>query len=1120
MSPSKGWKTPQKEHSMSLGRREARHQTSAAAKVAGVEPSSDWDFHPGQRVQTVDGLPGRVTAVQDGPVRGAEGYEVTLDDGMGGGLYTSSQLAPAPETVASLQETAAADYPELEDVLQTRPDIAKNTVLGSLKTAINDAEMSQASSERAGYSEPGDCQHCGGDHDENGYCEVCGTHKDDDEPETGEPDPHDDYYSQGGGHEDNYGDPYGKMDAYHDFKNSSLQTEAGWSWADPPSDPTGLGDGDDGFGRRVYCTDCGTFHGEDRHKDSAAPAKDYDGVDTSVGGDTLANGMSSSSDSASNSSTSRGASKTAADNPIHLPPEVTPAIRDNWLAGGHPGFDEHGHSKYNSGRWRNSPSECVKSGEHMSLEGGPGYANGTGTCARCGDKAEPTIEPAYQQLMLHKAMEGHEEGYKDGEYLLHENEKPQGPSQFKEEPKAAPAPIVGYPKDLVDQIPKATPEQTKFLDSNPTGPTKYSSHEWIGGQSDEDFAKDGEEFNKHLDDERDHPEQYGVYSAEDDDEITDEDARTARDDDEAQRTGLDRRVDDVFKGHDKAKNFLDSNPTGPTKYSSKTASGYSWENGGHPICEEDPEHQGYCAYHKEYHPEHAEDDEECKNPWCKDEPFHTNAEHIDPPDRDPYSDAYQEAEGRMRDTFGGDKNIQDGVDLLKTYQQGPTKYSSLDIFDPFDILVTASMDPDFRFEVTAAWSDVRNKAKRIRTTGGVHVTMATEGMIFAEVKGDHHVYETGLQTLPGKHSVQSWSCGCKWGAYHWGAADDFSRFAGRMCSHALALQFEAQSRGMFGRNVEPDMEKPSWVPRRVVVKYDIDADQNRSARPTYPDYGRVAGLSALSVLSSYAKAEGMTGEDFIVECVLAGITAAVNSPWGEPQPEVPEVTGPTRPPHATDNPASQGWASAPDPQSWNTAITPDTIGMAASLESDEFLFEAGGGPTMGGGSLTPDAGPESTLHDEPEAALPQTDGELDLGSGLPLSNGSPSGGSMGAGSVNIKGDPKSLESDTPSIMSTGGVDEIVASFQQKAAHLDPMSGNGDIAGVSGNGDIAAAARETLAKMAVKDFSPGEQATIINEGQGVTAANLDRLDIAGTHYEPLEAALAARDAEEDDDAWMA
>jgi hypothetical protein len=931
---------------MSLGRREARHQSVAAAHVAGVEPSADWDFQPGQRVQTVDGLPGRVTAVQDGPVRGTEGYEVTLDDGLGGGLYTASQLSPAPSTEASLQETAAADYPELEEVLQTRPDIATNTVLGSLKTAINDAEMSQASSERSGW-----------------YLHSNGEwhpHAEDDDAEDDDHDPHDDYYSQGGGHEDNYGDPYGKMDAYHDFKNSSLQTEAGWSWSDPPEDNTGMSDGPDGFGRSVYCTDCSRVHGEDLHKKDS-PAKDYDGVDTSVGGDTLSNGMSSSSDSASNSTTSS------------LQAEAT------WS------YTKHSEPiKHHYGQPAPRP---LQAGDSIIAE------NGT---------EHPIDAHSEGLLMLRGRSTPVHRGPAEGDLSK-----------------------VIWSSDSVDEagkdVPKASPEQLKYLDSNTTGPTKYSS-------------AGGHEY---------------------------------RDKDYCVRCGMDKPA----KGE--------------------------WS----PSCD------------------------------------------------------------TVQDSFGD---------------------HTASIFDPFDILVTASLDPDFRFEVTAAWSDVRRKAKRIRAEGGVHVTLASDGAIFAEVKGDHNVYETGLQRLPGKQSAQQWSCGCKWGAYHWGADDDFSRFAGRMCSHALALQFEAQSRGMFGRTITPDGEKPSWAPRRVVVKYDIDDDKNRTAPATMPEYGRMAGLktaavpneqrdpddmtghcqdgnheecedypdtsclcqchdrhgvpakyktgdeddqyypeafppvqSALSRLAVYAEAEGMTAGDFVVECVKAGLTASVNSPWGEPQAEVPEVTGPTRPPHKTDNPASQGWASQPDPQSWNDAITPDTIGMSASLEaSDEFLFEAGGGPTMSGGSMIPDAGPESTLHDEPEAALPQTDGELDLGSGLPLSNGSPSGGSMGTGDANIKGDTTThLDPDAQSIMTTGSVEDIVASFQQKAAHLNPGGGGGQ-----GDSDIAAAAREHLAKEAVKDFTPGEQATIINEGQGVTAANLDRLDIAGTHYEPLEAALAARD-EEDDEGWM-
>lgn len=53
---------------------------------------------------------------------------------------------------------------------------------------------------------------------------------------------------------------------------------------------------------------------------------------------------------------------------------------------------------------------------------------------------------------------------------------------------------------------------------------------------------------------------------------------------------------------------------------------------------------------------------------------------------------------------------------------------------------------------------------------------------------------------------------------------------------------------------------------------------------------------------------------------------------------------------------------------------------------------------------------------------------------------------------------------------------------------------------------------------MKAFSPAEQAQLINEGEGVTASNLDRLDISGTHYEALEAALETESAEEDD-LWL-
>lgn len=171
--------------------------------------------------------------------------------------------------------------------------------------------------------------------------------------------------------------------------------------------------------------------------------------------------------------------------------------------------------------------------------------------------------------------------------------------------------------------------------------------------------------------------------------------------------------------------------------------------------------------------------------------------------------------------------------------------------DPYEMLALAAADPDFKFHVTAAWADVRAKAKRIRSEGGVRITLASDGVVFGEVKGDHDVYETGVQRFPGaRNSIATYSCGCKWGAYHWGAEDDFSRFAGRMCSHALALQYEAQSRGMFGRDVLEDTHKPEWVPKNVVIRYDIDSGDNQLVRS-----------SVLRVLAGYTHDGEWDGHD-------------------------------------------------------------------------------------------------------------------------------------------------------------------------------------------------------------------------------------------------------------------
>jgi hypothetical protein len=215
-----------------------------------------------------------------------------------------------------------------------------------------------------------------------------------------------------------------------------------------------------------------------------------------------------------------------------------------------------------------------------------------------------------------------------------------------------------------------------------------------------------------------------------------------------------------------------------------------------------------------------------KNPFADDDNDDDSSDEGDDSHDDSQDDPHDEDDDSDEDDSDDDSDDKDadGDDAPPWAKKASSLFS--------DLVVTAATDVDFRFHITAAWRDVVAKAKRIRSEGRLRVTLASDGYVFGEVKGDHHVYETGLQRLPGRVAAHSWSCGCKWGAYHWGADDDFSRFAGRMCSHALALQYEAQSRGMFGRDIHVDEHKPTWVPRKVVVRYDIDADTNRLAPST------------------------------------------------------------------------------------------------------------------------------------------------------------------------------------------------------------------------------------------------------------------------------------------------
>jgi 8-oxo-dGTP pyrophosphatase MutT (NUDIX family) len=145
-------------------------------------------------------------------------------------------------------------------------------------------------------------------------------------------------------------------------------------------------------------------------------------------------------------------------------------------------------------------------------------------------------------------------------------------------------------------------------------------------------------------------------------------------------------------------------------------------------------------------------------------------------------------------------------------------------------------DPEVRLQFTATWADVRNKAKCIRHEGGVRILMASSEGVVGEVRGDNNIYETSLTYVPGSAKVGYWHCGCAWAAYAWGRSPKYRRFEGRMCSHALAMQFEAASRSAHGREVMPDTQRPDWMQQRtpVVIQHQRDPEIDLTRRAVPP----------------------------------------------------------------------------------------------------------------------------------------------------------------------------------------------------------------------------------------------------------------------------------------------
>lgn len=120
-------------------------------------------------------------------------------------------------------------------------------------------------------------------------------------------------------------------------------------------------------------------------------------------------------------------------------------------------------------------------------------------------------------------------------------------------------------------------------------------------------------------------------------------------------------------------------------------------------------------------------------------------------------------------------------------------------------------DDELHWHFCASWNDVRAKAKRIRAEAGVRIISAPSPRnpyIVAEVKGDHHTYQSTILRSMGSKGVAGWECTCAWAHYAWGRSGRWKKFEGRMCSHVLATMYQAQAEEMFGGRVKEIERRP------------------------------------------------------------------------------------------------------------------------------------------------------------------------------------------------------------------------------------------------------------------------------------------------------------------------
>lgn len=160
---------------------------------------------------------------------------------------------------------------------------------------------------------------------------------------------------------------------------------------------------------------------------------------------------------------------------------------------------------------------------------------------------------------------------------------------------------------------------------------------------------------------------------------------------------------------------------------------------------------------------------------------------------------------------------------------------------------------------TADWASVKEKGRRLVSSGRVHVIQKSKYKILAVVTGDTGTYDVYVsdRTRVNKYENNEpsfWDCTCQWG--NWSFARE--TFTGRICSHAYAAylvlqQYRKESSMNFLSRVEAAVDTDKF--RKVVVKKARIKKSNKTARRVFTEEEKLALIDEPGICRQFEEGE-------------------------------------------------------------------------------------------------------------------------------------------------------------------------------------------------------------------------------------------------------------------------